>query len=165
MWQRDALSPTVLIVSFAFLFGFGAPAHGQAEGAATVGPEKDAAIRRLIVVTQAAELAVANLEAALPAQRAAMPNVPDIFWDEFAKRARADVPRFVDMLIPIYARHFTLAELRQLIAFYESPLGRRVVAEQTGITRESVAAGQRWGGQIGIEVGQELARRGVTIPR
>jgi len=37
---------------------------------------------------------------------------------------------------PIYARRFTKAELEQLLTFYRSPVGRRILAEQGSIAQE-----------------------------
>jgi hypothetical protein len=98
------------------------------------------------------------MEAVIPGQRAAMPQVPAAFWDAFLAHARRDMPQLVDSLVPIYAAHFTRAELDQLVRFYESPIGRRLAEVQPLITQESMQAGQRWGARIGGEVGDSLAR-------
>jgi hypothetical protein len=39
----------------------------------------------------------------------------------------------------IYARHFTVAELRQLIAFYRTPIGAKVLHEMPQVMAESAA--------------------------
>jgi hypothetical protein len=31
------------------------------------------------------------------------------------------MPRFVDLIVAIYDRHFTRSQMEQLVAFYESP--------------------------------------------
>jgi len=97
----------------------------------------------------------------MPAQRAANPQIPAAFWDAFLAHARRDMPQLVDSLIPVYAAHYTRAELEELVRFYESPLGKRVAVVQPLITQESIAAGQRWGAAIGQFVGDSLSRAGV----
>ena len=128
---------------------------------ASVDAAKASTIRRLLDLTGAARLALSGMEAMVPAQRAANPQIPAAFWDAFLARARRDLPHLVDSLIPIYASHFSQAELDQLVNFYASPLGKHLSAVQPLILQESMGAGQRWGTVIGREVGESLARSRV----
>jgi len=132
-----------------------APTHAQRR---PVDPATATTIRRLLDLTGAAKLAVQNMEALVPAQRAANPQIPAAFWDAFMAHARRDINQLVDSLVPIYAAYFTKAELDQLLGFYESPIGRRLAQQQPIILQESVQVGQRWGSAIGREVGDSLAR-------
>ena len=52
------------------------------------------------------------------------------------------------MIIPIYEKHFTHEELKQLIAFYESPIGKKLIKVQPQIMMESMAAGEEWGKKL-----------------
>jgi hypothetical protein len=101
------------------------------------------------------------METAMPAQRAANPLIPDVFWDRFLKRARDKRGEFLEALVPIYDRYFSLADLNELIRFYGSPLGKKLLSATPQIARESILEGQRWGFRIGQEVGEELAREGI----
>ena len=51
---------------------------------------------------------------------------------EFISKVMEDAPS-------IYARHFTTAELRQLLAFYQSPLGEKSLRVLPQITTETMA--------------------------
>ncbi|HEY3279743.1 MAG TPA: DUF2059 domain-containing protein [Gemmatimonadales bacterium] len=137
---------------------------GTAHAQAAADPAKVALIQRLLDVTKSVELAVTAIETSLPAQRQANPQIPSEFWDEFAKRARQDIPRFVQLLIPIYDRQFTSAQLKELLAFYQTPLGQHFIKVQPTITVQSIQAGQQWGAQLGAEVAQDLQKRGVRVP-
>ena len=128
---------------------------------ASVDPAKASTIRRLLELTGAARLAMSGMEAMVPAQRAANPQIPAAFWDAFLARARRELPQLVDSMVPIYASHFSQAELEQLVRFYESPLGKRLNEVQPLIVQESMETGQRWGATIGRAVGESLARGGV----
>jgi hypothetical protein len=134
-----------------------APAGAQAA-------DKAILIRRLLTLTRAAELAVTAMETSIPAQRAANPAIPKEFWDEFMVRARREMPQLVDAMVPVYDKHFTKPQLEQLVAFYESPVGRHLAKVQPEITVQSMQAGQQWGARIGTAVGQDLAKRGVKFP-
>jgi len=133
-----------------------APAVAQQPG--PVDPATAAVVRHLLDLTGAGRLAVQSMETMIPSQRAAMPQVPAAFWDAFLAHARRDMPQLVDSLVPVYAAHFTRAELDQLVQFYESPIGRRLAQMQPLVTQESMQAGQRWGQRIGAAVGDSLAK-------
>ena len=57
----------------------------------------------------------------------------------------------------------TAPDLEGLLAFYRSPLGRRLIAIQPSIVRDSGQIGQRWGAQLGAMVSEQLAKEGVQL--
>ena len=148
----------LLALSLAVIGAVGVSRPARAQTA-----EKAVLIRRLLTVTRSAELAVTAMEATIPAQRVANPKIPKEFWDEFMARARKDMPRFIDMLVPVYDSHFSKEQLEQLVAFYESPLGKHLAKVQPEIAMQSSQIGQRWGAELGTAVGQDLQKRGVKV--
>jgi hypothetical protein len=70
------------------------------------------------------------------------------------------------LIAPIYDQHFTHAEIRQMISFYESPLGRKISATLPQIQQESLDVGQQWGERLGERlsrrVNQRLNQHGYT---
>lgn len=48
-----------------------------------------------------------------------------------------------EQLLPVFAKHFTQKELRDLTAFYESPLGRKAVAVMPATMRDAKDVAQR----------------------
>ena len=73
----------------------------------------------------------------------------------------------IDATARIYATHFTEAELKDLLAFYQSPVGRKAVAEEPKVTDESMAYAGRWGDDLSIEIinkmRTEMKKRGHDI--
>jgi uncharacterized protein len=73
----------------------------------------------------------------------------------------------VDATARIYASHFSEAELKDLLAFYQSPLGRKSVAEEPKITDESMAYAGQWGDDLSVDVinkmRAEMKKRGKDI--
>jgi hypothetical protein len=134
------------------------------QSADAIAPEKRELIRRILDATSAADLMLVAMETALPAQRASNPAVPAVFWERFMARARAERQTLVDSIVPIYDKAFTAEELKGLLQFYESPVGRRFVAASPELARESMLAGQRWGMVLGQQVGAQLQREGVIPP-
>src|SRR5687767_4822567 len=114
-------------------------AVAQQDGA--VEAEKAAQIREILAVTHAADQVVTALETMVPAQRAANPRVPAVFWDRFLAQARSRRSEFVDSLVPLYARSFDMADLRAMLDLYKSPFGQRLLERQPTLMQESMVLG------------------------
>lgn len=61
---------------------------------------------------------------------------------------RARLPEMIDAAARLYAQQFTEEDLLGFIAFYESPLGRKLIANQPEIMKQSMAVGQAWGRRV-----------------
>ena len=63
-----------------------------------------------------------------------------------------------------YASHFTEQELRDLLAFYQSPLGQKSLAEEPKVLDQSMTYAGTWAENLSQEVIQamrvELKKRG-----
>jgi hypothetical protein len=74
---------------------------------------------------------------------------------------------FTDAMALIYARNFTVDELRQIQAFYRTPAGQKLLEKLPVITQESFAVGNKFGQGIANElrgkVIDELRKRGHNI--
>lgn len=131
---------------------------GGAQAVKVKRPEtpKQQQIRLLLALTGASQLGKQVMTQMIGSMKKIMPQVPDLFWERFMKEVHPE--ELTDLIIPIYDRHFTDSDIRQLIAFYESPVGRKLVANLPAIMQESMAAGQTWGGQLGARITQELQK-------
>ena len=140
-------------------------ASAAAASAQTPAPDarKAEVIRQILEETKAADTMLAAIEVSVPAQRAANPAIPAVFWDRILETAKAQRPQLLEMLVPVYAQSFELADLEGLLAFYRSPLGRRLIATTPSIVRDSAQIGQKWGMQLGASVGEQLAKEGVQL--
>ena len=67
----------------------------------------------------------------------------------------------VDLVVPIYAKHFTQADIRGLIAFHQTPLGKKLIDKQPLIMQESMAAGRLWGMRLGQRAMQKIKEKGA----
>jgi hypothetical protein len=159
---RSAGSTLVLLALLALPTAVAA--QGSNGGGAS-DPERLKIARRLVQVSGAEELILKSIELTLPTQRAQNPSIPAEFWDRFAARARADVGMLVDSLAPVYAHRFSKAELDQLVAFYQSPVGRHVATEQPAIAQESQQLGLRWGARVGASIAVDMANEGKPLSR
>ena len=73
----------------------------------------------------------------------------------------------VDASARIYASHFTEQELRDLLVFYKSPLGQKVIVEEPKTLDESMGNADTWAENLSLEVidsmRAEMKKRGHDI--
>jgi hypothetical protein len=62
----------------------------------------------------------------------------------------------VDATARYYASHFTEAELKQILAFYQSPVGQKMLVDEPRALDESMAYAGGWGDNLSIEVMSKL---------
>lgn len=75
----------------------------------------------------------------------------------FLPELSARLPAFMDEIAILYTTHFTLKELRQLNAFYASPVGKKSVNAMPQIAQQSMQIGSVWGQRTAQDVLQKLA--------
>jgi hypothetical protein len=77
------------------------------------------------------------------------------------------VDELVDAAARIYASHFTEPELRQILTFYQSPVGQKVITEEGKALDESMANAGKWADNLSLEVidsmRAEMKKRGHDI--
>ena len=92
------------------------------------------------MLTGAANAGQQVMDQMMASVRPMAPWLKQDFWD--GKGAEMDADERVELIIPSYAAHLTRPELAQLIVFYESPVGKKLIAEQPEMLAESMVAGQ-----------------------
>jgi len=115
-------------------------------------------IRQLMVVMGSDKLGTQVMSTMISSFKKNYPNVDAAFWDEFQKEAKTD--ELINMMVPVYAKHFTDQDIQQLIAFYSTPIGKKYVENQPEIMQESFQIGMQWGQKIGERVQQKLKQKG-----
>lgn len=149
-------------------------------GADELTAQKREDIRQLMVSTGGSKIAMQfaasvtqNLSKAL---KAARPDVPERVFSIvnselialFEERLAAP-GGMIERVIPIYDKYFTHAEVRELLAFYRTPIGRRAIEVLPKVVGESMAAGQAWGKSLEPEINRRieaaLKQEGIELPR
>lgn len=64
-----------------------------------------------------------------------------------------------DLLIEIYHQHLSHEEIRGLISFYETPLGKKLIEVTPAIAQESIAIGMAWGQKMAPLLNQRIIDR------
>ena len=74
------------------------------------------------------------------------PGVTDEQWAAVKKDVYdVEVAELNKQLIPVYKKHFTQEEVLAIIAFYESPTGKKLAEKTPLIAGESMQSAQAWG--------------------
>jgi hypothetical protein len=79
--------------------------------------------------------------AALAKMREDVPRLLAAMNAVFSDQALVD--QMIDVSVNIYARQFTAEELRQIAAFYKTPVGVKMLTQMPALTQESMRESQR----------------------
>jgi uncharacterized protein len=97
----------LLLIFFVSMLAFNANAQADS---------KEKLIKEMLELSGAKKMALQTMEMMIGSFKKRMPTVENNFWDEFMKQADND--DLVNMIIPVYAKHFSENEVKELIAFY-----------------------------------------------
>ena len=83
------------------------------------------------------------------------------FWDGFQKKWEGKFgSRLAELYAPVYQKYLTLDDLKKIVAFYESPVGKKLGASTPAMMTEGMQIGQKMGMEIAAELQQELQAQG-----
>jgi len=119
-------------------------------------------IRELLFVTNAANLGDQMLDQIFNAYEKMIPNVPAEIWQKARTKMRAT--ELIELVIPIYAKHFNRDDIKGIISFYKSPIGKKFIDNQGAIMKESMAIGMAWGQEISKKIAEDLKSKGYKVP-
>ena len=149
---------------------------GPAPAQITAAPPQDAlaAARELVVVVRATDQLKQILPTIIQAMKPAIVQGRlevekdfDAFAPQLLDNMNSRMAELVEQTALVYARNFTTDELREMMAFYRTSLGQKILQKMPVIVQETMAAGQAWGRQIGAEVQSrmidELRKKGHNI--
>ena len=135
------------------------PLWAQEAGRGTSAPN-EADVRRLLEATGQATAARQVFEAVLGSIKPMYPAVPEAVWTDMLAEMRTD--EFTGLIVPVYMKHLTGSDVRGMLAFYESPVGRKLVQVQPLIIKDSMAAGRQWGEAAAGRVIRRLQEKGYS---
>jgi len=137
---------------FVFVIAIGTGAFG------IYGQTKDDDIIKLLKISGTEKMTDQMMDILIPQFKILVPGIPDTFWVKF--REKLNINEFILACVPAYSKYYTHDEIKQLIKFYESPLGKRMVEVTPLISQETMAIGQKWGEKLGQDIVKELINDG-----
>lgn len=137
-------------------------------------PEALAAGRELIEASRAADqfktllpLIARQLKPAIVQGRPEIERDYDQVMPLMIDLAQRQLAKVTDDMAAIYARNFSVEEMRQITAFYRSPVGQAFLERFPAVAQQSLALGQKFGESLVKEMQRtltdELRKRGHKL--
>lgn len=126
--------------------------------------EYSAALEQLMSVSGAKTSLASTYPVLMQQLKEGLSEVPEEVMqkleDEFRKYF---FDKISELYLPIYKRYFTLAEIKEYAAFFDTPLGRKVAMTTPSLMKELYEAGREAGIAIARKVLEELKAKGYPV--
>jgi hypothetical protein len=158
------LRPSLLL---SFIMSLGVALHLPVAHADELTADKAADIKKLMQLTTGANVAQ-QFAAAMSHQifqvlKQAKPAIPERAGEIQEHEAVAVLSEqmvapggLMEQLIPVYDRNFTAEEIKGLLDFYATPLGKKTIGRMPKVMQESMLIGQAWGKSLGPEIQKRM---------
>ena len=157
---RSIVRPVILVLAAALL---SAAAPASSEDLPEEEVRKRALALRVMKVTGATAQGDQVAYGLLGQLRPGYPAVPEEVWGEL--RSNFALEEIIELSLPIYTRNFDEQELAQLVEFYESPIGQKMIERMPVVMQESTLAFNEWNKAKYAEVMRLLQDKGYeAIP-
>lgn len=81
-------------------------------------------------------------------------QLPPEYVKKFSEAANAKA--FEDIFTPVYSKHFSEEDIDGLIAFYESPVGKKLAKKRFKLQKDAMDAGRLWGAKTGAKIAEQM---------
>ena len=82
------------------------------------------------------------------------PQISSEYWVNASKHV--DYDELVQKLIPVYSKHFTEQEIVDLLKFYNTSTGKKMIEKTPTILEESMEIGRKWGIELAQKIEKEI---------
>ncbi len=88
-------------------------------------------------------------------------DVDEAMWTDLEKEfSQTSINDLTEMLVPVYYKQLTQEDLEELIAFYQTAVGKKFAKSTPFIMQESMQVGQQWGMKIGEDFEKKMKEKG-----
>jgi len=92
----------------------------------------------------------------------------DLVREEVSAVLAENMPGLQEMIVSSYSAHFTRSEINDVVTFYETETGKKVIRVMPAVLQELMVTGKRWGQSLTPiaekRISERLQREGF-IPR
>jgi hypothetical protein len=74
--------------------------------------------------------------------------IPESKKESFSKEFDASIPSLLDKMANVYMEIYTPADIKAMIVFYESPVGKKMSEKAGELGQKSMQAGQEWSQEL-----------------
>lgn len=161
MGERFTGRPSLRVMLGALLAGSLTTAPCAAQSGPPSGDKHEAAVRRLIDVMGVGSQGRIRIDQLFEEYKSEFPTVPPAVWGEMRRQLAAE--DFGRLQAAIYKKHFSLEEIEGLEAFFRSPLGRRFLEEQPGVTLDGLATAREFDRRLAESIERSLEQKGYKV--
>ncbi len=134
-----------------------------------IAPAKKKAIKELIEISGAKQMGsqfskffVSQMTMVLKQSKPGLPDrafeiIKEVVNETVDKEIKSET--LVNLLSPVYNKYYSVGEINEIIKFYKTPVGSKLVKTMPDVTRESMQIGQKWGQGLGFSIQKELMTR------
>jgi len=119
-------------------------------------------IRFLLEASGSEKLAMQLVSNLLSSLRNLSDKIPDSLWDEIKNKMIVKDDLY-NLMVPMYEKHFSHKEVKEIMEFYRSPVGLKLMKAMPLITEEAMIAGERWGQIVTDKIFKELRDKGYKL--
>lgn len=116
-------------------------------------------IKELMYITNSGDMGIMMMDRFIEHYNQLIPDVPPTFWEEFRKEVSSE--GLINIVVPVYDKHLTEAEIDELLRFYKTPVGSKFVQTLPAIYQESYEAGAIFGEELEQKVYIKLVQSGL----
>jgi hypothetical protein len=135
-----------------------APVQAQSPGA-----DSEAAAKELVATIKVGDqfkallpIIFQQLKPAIVQNRANVERDYDALVPILQDRMMTRLSELESSIVAVYAGNFSAAELRDLIAFYKTPTGQKLLEKTPLIAQQTLALGRKFGEVAGVEAQHEM---------
>ena len=149
---------TLWTINWAMILLLFSAAHARAE-VKPIDPSKIQDIKKLLELVRLEEMVMLTAESTLerffPILKEATARSNQVVSEtvfailkgttlSLVKRQISAKGGLMDRVVPLYDKHYTAGEIKTLIRFYETPLGKKVTALRPEIAKEGMVVAEEW---------------------
>ena len=122
---------------------------------------KDMDIRKLVDLLKVEESVELMLDQSIVVLKQQYPKIPVSYWSELKRKI--DYSQFTEMVIPVYNKTFSHQEVKDLIQFFSTPVGRKYVRELPAINTAIYNVSHEYGRALSQQIVQQMRTDGFRI--
>jgi hypothetical protein len=114
-------------------------------------------IKKLLDIIGARGIGLRVFNQVIAAFQRSNTEAPEEIWQEISREAETRIDDFITgRLAPIYDQYLSHDDIKGMLAFYQSPLGEKLLSIMPQMSQESMIAGQAWGREFAEAVKKRL---------
>lgn len=129
--------------------------------------EKKADIQHLMEMTNSLaigkQMGKAIMDNLAQTMKITRPDIPqevlELLPDEVSAVFDENLDLYLQEMVPIYHKHFTAVEIKEMTRFYSTALGQKTIRVMPNLMQDGMEVGKRWGQLLAPIIQQRIANK------